>query len=100
MTNQEVIEKRVSELDKMIQKGKDIIAFKKTPAYLVITEWVKKEGNVNKIYKSLGESRTEAIGYTRFAVAFLQQLGIWEQVADKKQKELTDLLEKEDANKK
>jgi len=100
MTNQEVIEKRVAELDKMIQKGKDVKSFKKTSAYKLIFNWIDKECDINSVLKAKKEDRDEGIGYIRFGKALLKQLEVWENIAEKKQKELTDLLEKEDADKK
>jgi len=66
----------------------------------MLVAWINKECNIDRMLESPKGERDEGIGYIRFGRAELKQFKVWKKVAEKKQKELTDLLEKENADKK
>jgi hypothetical protein len=84
----------IADLDKIIEKGKIISKWEGSDSYKLITDWIEKQCNMDKILSAPKEERDEGIGYMRALRALLKQFEIWKNLAKKKQVELNKLLDK------
>ncbi len=98
-SQQEKVEQRMLELNKMIEKGRLVVQFEKTKMYKMLVEWINKECDIDRMLAALKDERDEGIGYIRFGKAELKQFKVWKRIGEKKQKELRDLVQKEDEHK-